>query len=160
MMYTGSSHMTDSPHRQKESQQQTGFQPPSSTFAILESRLDTHTQCILLHTPFACFLVGNQDPAFLVALPPAGTHRRFNRVFLPDFGPPIPLLSCFLYKYIKTAPCAPAFAHFALTGVFFAHAQERVPSTIAANLHQWETRSPSIRNQGAVSLLQMRDDLI
>jgi hypothetical protein len=37
-----------------------------------------------------------------------------------------------MHKDIKTAPSAPAIAHFALSGGYFAHAQEIVPGGITA----------------------------
>jgi len=63
------------------------------------------------------FLIGNQELGFLAVGHPTGTHIRFNRVLLPNFCPAIPLVSSFMYKYIKTTPGTPAFAHLTLTGM-------------------------------------------
>ena len=160
----------DPPHRHKERQQQavqtrfcldpTGFQVPASTFAVLEGCLDTHAPGIFAYPPFAGFVIRNEHPALLTLRHPTRAHIGFKRILLPDFGPAIPWLSCFMHKCIKPAPRAPALAHLAPTGVLLAQAQEIVPAAITADLHQGEPCSPSIGDQGAVSPLQMWDDLI
>lgn len=134
--------------------------PIKATFTLLERGFHSHAFGILVDPRFACVLVGNQDPALLELRLPARTHIRFNRVFLPDLGPPKPLLSSFVHKCVKAAPATPLVAHLTLTGMFLTHPQQIMPSTIATELHQWESGSSSVRDQGTVSLLQMLADLI
>src|SRR5436190_17552069 len=96
MMHARSRQMTDPPHCEKETQEESiqageirdsaGFQVPSSAFLVLKRGFHPHPQRIFSHASTTGRQIRDQQPGFLIERVPIGAHIGLQWFLLPHNG--------------------------------------------------------------------------
>jgi hypothetical protein len=170
MMHASSSQMSDPPQGQEQHQQQPinpcprcedrPFNISAWAFAVFKGGFHPHPQAILAGPLASRQMIGQEDPGIALVRLPDRTGSGSQVVFLPDERWTKPLLPALADQVGQCAPTPGLPPTLSSGGMVAGEAQQRMPLACLAQVDEWESGQPTIRQEGTLSRAQVRNHAV